>query len=551
MANWESDIDAAVDAGILALAAERRDLPVVSASGLEPWRQSWHTGSKWDGGFGATQLLTADYWTLRARSAQLFETNLYARGLIRRLITNVINTGLHLEATPEERLLGKAEDDLVDWSEDVENRFALWGNDPTLCDQAEQRTFGEIQAEAYREALIAGDVLCVLTQDRRTKAPRVRLFPGALVQSPPLPTDPNVRIRHGVEIDTAGRHLAYWVMQTDGTLKRLPAWGEKSRRRIAWMVYGCDKRLDEVRGKPILALVLQSLNEIDRYRDAVQRKAVVNSILAMFVSKTQDKPGSRPLTQGAVRKGTDTTTDTTGQPRNFKITEHVPGLVIEELQHGEEPKGFQAHGTDEKFGDFEAAIIQAIAWAHEIPPEILTLSFMKNYSASQAAINEFKLFLNPERSRFGKQFCQPVYEDWLLSEVTANRIQANDLFNAWLDPMAFTVLGAWNSAAWCGHIKPAVDMSKLVGAYTAAVKEGFVTRDRATRELFGTKFSKNVQKLRTENELLAEANRVLVELESPPPPSSQPAPESDEDDDDNDEDAVPTEGEVVRMRRAS
>ena len=39
----------------------------------------------------------------------------------------------------------------------------------------------------------------------------------------------------------------------------------------------------------MLSVILQSLKEIDRYRDATQRKAAINAILAMFIKKTQDK----------------------------------------------------------------------------------------------------------------------------------------------------------------------------------------------------------------------------------------------------------------------
>jgi hypothetical protein len=149
-----------------------------------PVRFAYDDGTKFAGGYGVTKLLAADYWTLRARSSQLFETNIYARGVIRRLVTNVINTGLSLEATPEEKILGKEEDELADWSEMVENRFQLWCDSPRLCDQAELKTFGAIQAEAYREALIEGDVLVVLRQDPRTGLPRLQLIKGSNVRTP-------------------------------------------------------------------------------------------------------------------------------------------------------------------------------------------------------------------------------------------------------------------------------------------------------------------------------------------------------------------------------
>lgn len=493
---------------------ERSQIPTIGVSSLWPSQVHYRydDGNKFPGGFGPTQLLTTDYWTLRARSAQLFETNLYARGIIRRLVTNEINTGLHLEATPEEAILGFEEDALTDWSETVENRFHLWEKNPHLCDHFERCTFGSLQAQARMEALISGDVLVVLRQDRRTMLPRIQLIRGSAVRSP-LNQKPRRghRIRHGVELDAQDRQVAYWVVQKDRTWKRMPAVGEKSGRRLAWLIYGTEKRLDDVRGKPILSLVLQSLHEIDRYRDSVQRKAVINSMLAMFIKKTQDKPGTLPITGGAMRKGTVTTQEAGETPRSYNVAELIPGLVLDELQAGEEPHAFPSHGTDEKLGDFEEAIIQAVAWANETPPEILRLAFSNNYSASQAAINEFKIYLNRVRTFFGEEFCQPIYVDWLISEVLARRIVAERFLEAWRDRGLYDVFAAWISADWAGHIKPSTDIFKQARGYKLLIDEGLITRDRAARELTSTKYSKNAKKLRRENEALAAAREPVAE----------------------------------------
>jgi lambda family phage portal protein len=487
----------------------------ITATTLPRWQWSYSTGDKFDGGFGPTKILIPDYWTLRARSTQLFKTNIYARGIVRRLVTNEINTGLHLEATPDEALLGFAEDSLVGWAENVENRFQVWADNPRVCDVTERQTFGALQAVARMEALVAGDVLVTLVQGARAQLPRIKLINGAAVQTP-LGMNPQRgnRIMHGVELDSLNRQVAYWVYQSDGTCKRLPAYGEKSGRRLAWLVYGTDKRLDDVRGEPLLALVLQSLKEIDRYRDSVQRKATVNSMLAMFIQKDADKPGTRPISGGAIRRGTDLAIDTTSETRRFAVAEHIPGLILDELQHGETPHGFPSNGTDEKFGDFEDAIVQGIAWHFEIPPEILKLSFSNNYSASQAAINEFKIYLNRVRNTFGEEFCQPIYTDWLVSELLMQRIEAKRLLESWRDSSMYDVFGAWTAADWCGQIKPSTDMLKQARGYELAVKHGWITNDRASRELTGTKFSKNVRKLKTENELIVAANSALAAAEA-------------------------------------
>jgi len=490
-------------------------------------RLRFHDGEKFPGGLGPVDVLVTDYWALRARSAALFKSNVYARGLIRRLVDNEINTGLHLEAIPEEGLLGYEEDGLADWTETTESLFGLWANGPSLCDDTEQSTFGALQASARREALVAGDVLTVLVQDPITKLPRVRLINGAAVRTPMnAPSDKN--IQHGVELDDAGRHVAYWIAKSASGLlglesERLPAYGPKTGRRMAWLVYGSDKRLGEVRGEPLLSLVLQSLKEIDRYRESVQRKAVLTSHVALFVTKSEDGPSTRPLTGGgAVRVGTDKAVDTTGVERTYNVTESIPGYCVDTLATGETINAFPSTGTDEKFGDFEAAIVSAIAWGNGVPPEILTLSFNKSYSASQAGINEFKQVVDCIRMMFGQSFCDPIYREWLLSQALSRRLEMPGFVDAWRDKSKYETYWAWATADWSGHVKPAVDVAKNARGMGMLIEMGLITRDRAARQLTGMKFSKVAKQLRRENKQLREANAEL-EPEEPAVTPGQPS----------------------------
>jgi capsid protein len=510
-------------------------IAVDSLSASSRARYAYDDGDKFWGGFGTTKILTVDYWTLRARSVQLFETNLFARGIIRRLVTNEITNGLNLEADPNEALLGLEAHSLDDWSEDIENRFAIWGKNPLLCDQTEQNTFGKLQQIARREALICGDVLVTLQASGRS-APRIRLISGDAVQTPAFgggEAKNGNRIEHGVELDSSDRHVAYWIRQRDGSSKRLPAWGEKSGRRLAWLVYGADKRAGDVRGKPLLSLVLQSLAELDRYRDAVGRKALLNSFLTLWVEKTADKPGSRALSSGAKRiQKVVTTGATAAEERSFQSAEIGAGFIVEELQVGEKIHAHGSNGTDEKYGDFEEAMVQGIAYSLEIPPEVLRLSFSSNYSASKAAENNFSVYLFKTREGWGEEFCQPVYSEWLLSETLAGNVDAAGLLDSWRDRSAYVTFGAWTASDWSGHVKPSVDPVKTVNALDAAVAAGYTTRGRACREFSGLKFSRVVRDLKTENEMLVEANKPLLELE--PKPVAPPAPTSKDESDGED-----------------
>lgn len=495
--------------------------PRIDAMGynVAPAVTSTWTGNKFAGGFGLTKILAPDYWTMRARSEQLFTTNLYARGMIRRLVTNEINTGLWPEAMPDEDTLGLEEGSLDDWSEDVENRFLLWAKTPTACDFKKMSTYNKLQASVRREALVGGDCLVILQQDPTTKRPSVMLVKGDNVRTT-AETEPqgNNKIMHGVEVDTAGRHIAFHIVQENGDPKRVPAVSGRNGRRVAWLVYGTDHRIDTVRGTPLLGLVLQSLAELDKYRDSAQRAAVINSMLAMFVKKTEDKPGSKSVSMGATRRDSVEVEDaSTGGTRQLNFSEHLPGTVLEELQVGEEPVAFQPN-VDVDLGKFEEIIISAMAWAHELPPEILKLSFSNNYSASQAAINEFKIYLNMFRTNFGEEFNAPIYQEWIISEALLDKIgQSTQIVEAWKDKANFENFTAWLMAEWSGAIKPSTDILKQAKGYALLLEQGWITNARATRETTGQKFSRNMRKIRRENELLVETKRPLADFEETHP----------------------------------
>jgi lambda family phage portal protein len=381
-----------------------------------------------------------------------------------------------------------------------------------LCDYKLRDTYGELQRSARTEALVSGDVLVVIRNSKVTGLPMVQLIRGEKVRTPidAVPRRGN-QIIHGVEIDAQERQVAYWVTQEDGTSKRLPAIGERSGRRIAWLMYGTEKRIDEVRGQPILALVLQSLKEIDRMRDAEQRAAVINASLAMFIKKG-DGVSTKPMTNAAFRRD-DVSVSSDGQTRKVNMQAHIPGLVMEELAKGEEPQSFDTTRPNLNFNGFEAAIIGAIAWANEIPPETLMFQFTNSYSASRSATSEFKLYLNKARAIMSDNFTKPLYTEWLLSETLLGNITAPGLIDAWRNPRQASVFGGWVASDWGGAIKPSVDLAKEVKGYQEMVAAGFITRDRASKELTGTKYSTNVKRLAQENQQLAEAMRPNLELQ--------------------------------------
>jgi capsid protein len=450
------------------------------------------------------------------RSKQLFKENIYGKGIIGRFVTNVINTGLTLEATPEQSIIGWTDDQIEDWSEATENRFKLWGSNPKLCDFMLDKTFGGIQAAAYMEALISGDVLVLPRYNKMTGLPSVQLISGSLVQSPAQSETPRgSTIKHGVELDKDGRHIAFWVLQEDGKTKRVAAYEGKTGRRLAWLLYGSDNMMDDVRGEPLLSVVLQSLKEIDRYRDSAQRKAVVNSLVAMFIQRDEETVPSLPMTGGAKHNSKVQVTDsgTAAQTRTIQSTASGAGQVWEGLERGEKPVLLGGNGTDVNFHTFEDAIISAISWCYGIPPEIVKLAFTNNYSASQAALNEFKIWLNFKRKILGDTFCSPIYEEWCLGEALNGTFNAPGFLESWRNPNMFYEYTAWIQSDWTGAIKPTTDILKAAKGFALMEEKGWVTNDRIAKELTGMKYSKIQKKRKRENQQRVEAKLPILEAE--------------------------------------
>jgi capsid protein len=492
-------------------------IPINALSEFVGGVSSTWNGDKFPGGFGITKdYEIVDHWLLRKRSKQIFTENLYARGLVRRLLTNEINKGLALEATPDADILGLKPEDLAAWAENTERRHIIWGKNPDLCDHRGARTMGALERQARMMALVSGDVLVVLRQGP-VGLPTVDLIDAEHVSDPESDTliravrNRGNKIEYGVEVTPSGRHIAFFVKQANGIHRRITALGAKTGRRQAWLLYGTERLIDDVRGQSLLGLVLQSLKELDRYRDAELRAAVVNSMIAMWVEKTENKMSSLPIQGGAVRKDTVTTQDDSEGRKDVQFSSLMPGMMLQELQHGEKPTSYDTKRPNVNMGVFEAAVINGIAWANEIPPEVLTLAFQNNYSASRGAVNEFKMYLERVRAGFGEEFKDPIYQEWLLSEVLSNNIVAPGFLEAWRDPLKWDKYGAWVLADWSGAIKPNVDLLKEVKAYKELVAEGWITRDRASRDLTGMKYSKTVQQLVSENGQLVEALKPLID----------------------------------------
>lgn len=463
-------------------------------------------GDPFPGAFGKTKYNIRDYidyYELRERSKQLFEENIYCKGLIKRIIRNEINTGLTLEAAPISSIIGITEDEAQEWADIQETNWKLWSDIDYICDYNEQDTLGELASKCRMTSLISGDCLVILRINPKTKLPCIDLIDGGLVQSPLFDSQGKTDIKHGVELDSKGRHLAYYVKTKElGEYKRIPAWGEKSGRRIAWLVYGSDMLLDGVRGEPLLACMLYMMKDLDRYRNAEVRAAVINAMIAGTVERDDTGIGSRAMDSGAIKKGSIDVQQDDGATKKLNWSAMMPGTWFQSLAKGEKLNSFNTQRPNVNFKIFEEAITDTVAWVNEIPPEIFRLNFKNNFSASRQANNELNIYLSYRYWKFGKDFYQPIYVEHTIQSVLLGDIKAPGLIEAWVKESGWRIFGAWCKAEWTGISRPSVDIVKDVKAATEMLDYGLTTQDYQCRKLSGMSFKTVIAKRKREIDLM-------------------------------------------------
>jgi capsid protein len=460
-------------------------------------------GDKFPNSFGITRDYLVnngvDYFTLRRRCYQLFIENTYFSGIIKRILRNEIFTGMLPEPTPIGSIIWpnleeeQREQEAAKYAELMSEYFNIYANDYSVFDYKKQMVFGEYQEAVRQEAMICGDVVVVSRINQQTGLPCWDIISGNNVKTPLEYTlKAGNTITHGVERDKQGRHVAYWVEEfKDNTFNytRIPVMGEKSGRQISWMVYGGNKLLNDVRGTPLLANILYMLKDLDRYRDAELRAAVISSIIPFFVEKALGtESGGNVLSDHLKQKlGTATGASNESQKSESQVM-MVPGTVIDNLAPGETIKSFQANHPNINFKQFEEAIVSAICWSNEIPPEIVTLRFTSSYSASRQANNEFEIYLKYRAFKNAKDFCQLIYSEFIIQSVLLGELVIPGFQKIVFNPGEWRVKGAWLKCEWTAISRPSVDIQREAGAYIQLEDSLDMTHDQVARRFTGMSF---------------------------------------------------------------
>jgi len=443
--------------------------------------------------------------SLRSLSRTLIGYSSIAGGVVNVKSSNVIGTGLKVRPNIISGLTPITTEEAKELSTQIEERFSLWANsnEPDFMDQ---HSFYELQYTAFFSKLVSGDVAVLLPLDKNSYNPlKVRLIEGDRIMNPNGEQNTETLV-NGIKLSKSGKPLGAWVNVASQNVLfsaerfvYVPFKGKRSGRYNMIMNY-TQKRPSQLRGIPDIAPVIETIKQLDRYLDAELEATVVASMFTAFI--TTDTGSAAPIfgeMNSLVPSSQEEAVDETAP--SYKM---APGAMIP-LKRGESIVTANPGRPNENFEKFFDACMKQVGMATSIPFEVLTQTFNSSFSASRAALMEFWKYVRKERSSFSRQFCQPIYKEWLTEEVISGRISLPGFLS---DPI---ITEAYCASDWVGV---AQGMINPVNEVTAAEKR--INIGISSRHIEASSIGHDYEQVARDLEREVEEKDIIEEIDKDP-----------------------------------
>lgn len=454
-----------------------------------------------------------DYYSIRARAWEAYIKSAVVQNAIRKYCRWLIGSGLKFQSDPVESILSKAgiELDVNKFSEDLEDVFRLYA-DSRNCTYNEMMNLHSTAIEALKNAFMAGDCLCVLRTDGKKET--IELIDGYFVQQPIGNDDPNAVM--GVKLDGKGKHLGFWIYKDFGKYEFIPAYGEKTGRLQAWLMYGLRHKITDVRGMSLLTAVLEHVDKLERYSDATLGAAEENAKIPITIEHQQFSTGENPLTNQlaqSIGKGKGVAPET----QNWQTCDTYASKIAQTTnkQAINMPIGSSlkrhAGSTDMNFSPYFNTNLDVIYSVIDIPPEVAMEKYGGSFSGSRAALKGWEHNLHVNRVLIlTNQYYKPFFDYWFYMSVLRNQINAPGYLEA-MNKGNFMIIEAYRKCRFIGVGVPHIDPEKEVRAERLKLGKTFdnaplTTMEQAIETLNSGDFSQVIKKATNEKEISKDFN---------------------------------------------
>lgn len=410
--------------------------------GYDAGKSSRRTAGWTTAGASANTEVMGSLATARNRARELVRNNPYALRAINMLAAKSVGTGI--QARPDKGALNA-------WKEFVET-----------CDFEGDLDLYGLQSLIARASFESGEAIIRRVRERSGRVPmKLQVLESDYLDSSKYgSTASGNYIIAGVEVDPAGRKVAYWLYDSHPGEMQFALRGIESRRVEASEVilFGEKQRPGQLRYMPRLAASMMRLRDHDDYRDALLVKKKIEACFAAFVIG-----GNPNIPLGDAANETVTLADgTSGSQRQETL---APGM-IEYLPGGQDVKfASPTSGSDDGFSVEE---LHAIAAGCGVTYEQLTGDISRvNYSSIRSGMGDFRDLVEAWRWTYFMPIVMRRVWGWFLDSAwTAGSIRSP----------RYDVI--WTAPRW-PYVNPIDDIK----ASKEEVRAGFQSMSEKIREL--------------------------------------------------------------------
>ena len=409
------------------------------------------------------------YDKLRVRSWQLYVESDIAKTVLDKFTLWMVDKGLKLQCQPDKLIIREKHPnfDSEKFNESVEARFNNWMKSKRSSHN-KMKSGNQLSKIAFKNSKIGGDVLVIMRVENGT--PTIQIIDGCHLRSTSLSVGLNGnRVINGVEIDKTGKHIRYWVRKKNGQFQKIKAWN-KSGIRQAFLVYGDEHRLNDVRGVPLIMTSMETIKKMDRYKEAVIGSAEEREKIAFFLEHNQFSSGENPF-GGAIADMTGIS-DQPGQlatdQQGKEVARQVAATTNKQainLPVGSTIKSVESK-TELYFKEFHGTMTETICSAVGIPPNVALSLYNDSYSASRAATKDWEHTMSVVRDEYGNGYYHNIFSFWFHVMVLNGRISSDGYLSAFANNDT-EMIDAFLNSRFTGPNFPHIDPLKEVQAERA------------------------------------------------------------------------------------
>lgn len=382
------------------------------------------------------------FFRMMERARNFDRNNMVVGQGVNRLVANVIQDGFTLDVQTPDAAANKL----------IRERWYEWADDATACDWEEEKTFVDLEQLVFRNTVVDGDVVSLLTDEgsiQACEAHRVR-----------TPRGTKRNVVHGVLLDGRGRRRQYWITKRDidplaavKLVQEIQPYNvrDEDGERVVLHNY-FPWRLSQTRGVSALVPCVYPVHYHDDLQFAKLVQAQVASCWAIIEEQTASvTPQTAPQVQTA--QTGERTTEILSDGSTRIIDGSSPGMRVR-LPKGVKAQGFSPNIPNPEFFPHAALILTFIAVNLDLPLHVLLLDPSKtNFSGWRGAIDQARIRFRAMQRLMIRRFHCPVYRWKVRQWISEEKVLAAAF--AKHGPAIFA--HAWNPPTW-SYIEPHKDI---------------------------------------------------------------------------------------------